>query len=1553
MQNKKKGLDKSKIEEHRKQKLAYSQSLKKNIKNLADQYQLESFSIFEKIRDVVPDHLISNKTGTLLHEALESDKEFVDQGYAPTMENLQPLKRENMGFISWFRIMNFFKDGKFCLFNDFSLKKQVLRDRGYSHIVDAMNALSTQPCLVIRLFEYTETNKKGVYSIWLNVNGMWKETIIDDYVPIFSYDEKGKAQFYFSSPNLEKREIWMILLQKALAKAYGGFDRLYNGNSNYILRDLTGAPVKTHPIIYIAGKQKITQREVKHMHKLFRKISKSLQKGYVLSVIPRNPNKMEQKRNMLLQVFNKKYFLGNGIYSGHEYSILSARTIRSSKGTEAMVIQLRNPWINEKWDGDWSKDSDLWTDELRKELGYNPEANGENQFWICIKDAMNFFEHLQICKAIPGYTYNSIKLKYPKKTYLRAVIRFHIQVKGKYTISVDQKDLHFLKDKRFRYNHVKLTLCKLENGEFTLLSHTSSETLRNTFIRKLIDEGEYYVLIEEKVNPSSLEAEKEAIDSGNKEYYSKIKHWRNSVFSIYGPKTCGIKIIECEDIHVIHDYLLYEGWKNYAKQRIGNKLTDFKLTFDDGHKGDLAIYLLGIPKLIVYAFKNINNYGVDINTEIMGITNMEIVGPEGKVGFNQHFKINSNQHDVFILRETEVKEDPNHTSSPSFKMKSIVGTRYQGEKEKSKNQAKVYDFLFFDKPFTNGCMIEKYPQLKISSLYDCFGNAVRRNEDQQEIRMKTKSIVEAVKVEDDEDIGEFVIEDKMVQPKAPAPAPVVPPKPVPKTPRESNQEKKVGFQDQQKPQTKQDLELIEQEEALKRQREQQEMLIARKNELIEQQRQQQALIEQQKQQQAILEHRKQQQLLMQQEQERKEMEELEQKIAEESRRQSMQQRNSARTETNHRSRNASIPKTSPKPPVPNKRQQNNHNMEADNQKTEAITMDDARLAHLLALSKEEILQINNEELLQLIKYTGIDAFVNLYQADHEYLERLYSKLGDQQEPQEVQEQEVEPVYQETYQQIETNIPEAKFHSRGSFEPKAAPQPSTIQSYQKMQPVDPLLSPDNFQKDFSMVDKKPSSRYQKKVSRPSFLDKPKQQDPNLKENDYHKIEFEYNNASLKINPQSQVQHNPVHHQNKLAHLYQDKSCKNYEIPGIGDSPQNFAPVNNFISQDPHNDVNNFGSPKREVVVDNFGSNQYGVNPHHDRRSFNQPSNINGRLQPINQNRGHSYQHHYQQQDNFHQSIHNLQVVDSDKYINTGYNSGYPNSQAYDSNNNEPNLMLESYQEQMMKPEHIYVKPPEVEYTGGYGYGPQGHQKEDPMNIEIAEPFQSNYFNTNTERYDSQGHNSNFFSNHPQRYNTSNVMTSDPRNYHASNQGPFAPTDRSPSNNIMRGNASSRLPNEGTYSRNEPYAHERYGNLEAQNRIDRSRSRRRPKGNYRERGNQDRNMNVQRIPYRREQSRDSHGRNIRSRSPLHQNYQDARDALTSIPVNNNFVKDSTNDPGFQLKNNGSLLQRGFNPGSKRNVRERAADGRLRLRGSGRRIDHGYLSRDASMDQRSYNL
>lgn len=77
------------------------------------------------------------------------------------------------------------------------------------------------------IFEIDEYNEKGVYSVWINFNGEWKEMIIDDQIPCFN--SKNIPAFIkpqgFNSSGLSyslanKFEIWSLLIEKACAKLY-------------------------------------------------------------------------------------------------------------------------------------------------------------------------------------------------------------------------------------------------------------------------------------------------------------------------------------------------------------------------------------------------------------------------------------------------------------------------------------------------------------------------------------------------------------------------------------------------------------------------------------------------------------------------------------------------------------------------------------------------------------------------------------------------------------------------------------------------------------------------------------------------------------------------------------------------------------------------------------------------------------------------------------------------------------------------------------------------------------------------------------------------------------------------------------------------------------------------------------------------------------------------------------------------------------------------------------------------------------------------------------
>jgi calpain-15 len=84
-----------------------------------------------------------------------------------------------------------------------------------------------------------QSQEKGVYGVWLNINGMWKLITLDSYFPM-------KYGQLFGSRN-EGAELWVMLIEKAYAKAFGSYMTIEGrgGSPTDALRDLTGAPCES------------------------------------------------------------------------------------------------------------------------------------------------------------------------------------------------------------------------------------------------------------------------------------------------------------------------------------------------------------------------------------------------------------------------------------------------------------------------------------------------------------------------------------------------------------------------------------------------------------------------------------------------------------------------------------------------------------------------------------------------------------------------------------------------------------------------------------------------------------------------------------------------------------------------------------------------------------------------------------------------------------------------------------------------------------------------------------------------------------------------------------------------------------------------------------------------------------------------------------------------------------------------------------------------------------------------------------------------------------
>ena len=55
-----------------------------------------------------------------------------------------------------------------------------------------------------------------------------------------------------------------------------------------------------------------------------------------------------------------------GLVAAHSYGLLQAITVTDENGEEIRLVQLRNPWGDFEWNGDWSDNSELWTEDIKK-----------------------------------------------------------------------------------------------------------------------------------------------------------------------------------------------------------------------------------------------------------------------------------------------------------------------------------------------------------------------------------------------------------------------------------------------------------------------------------------------------------------------------------------------------------------------------------------------------------------------------------------------------------------------------------------------------------------------------------------------------------------------------------------------------------------------------------------------------------------------------------------------------------------------------------------------------------------------------------------------------------------------------------------------------------------------------------------------------------------------------------------------------------------------------------------------------------------------------------
>lgn len=333
-----------------------------------------------------------------------------------------------------------------------------------NYFLSAVAILAEHPFLISRLFTNSSINPTGVYGVWLHINGVWTEVVVDDLIPTFT-NEKGLTQFAFShSPN---EEFWLQILEKAYAKAYGSYYTISGGTLSLALNDLTGAPTE---VIKLGHGQ--------DAQNLWKKIETFERKGCLLA--------FNIKPNHVISQTN------TGLKAGMGYKILAAREVQLADGSLTRIVKIRSNWDKVNIDKLWPESKTKWSPKLKEALGELSSPDGS--FWIPYSLAQNYFDEVVVCRLMPDNFFACSFISMQKYNISTLWLSENVVA----DISVIQEDLRSRRkhgETNLKYHFCRMTVLELTQTGFrfvrSIFGNERSLSFNDNFTA-----GNYIILVE-------------------------------------------------------------------------------------------------------------------------------------------------------------------------------------------------------------------------------------------------------------------------------------------------------------------------------------------------------------------------------------------------------------------------------------------------------------------------------------------------------------------------------------------------------------------------------------------------------------------------------------------------------------------------------------------------------------------------------------------------------------------------------------------------------------------------------------------------------------------------------------------------------------------------------------------------------------------------------------------------------------------------------------------------------------------------------------------------
>jgi len=272
-------------------------------------------------------------------------------------------------------------------------------------LLAAMATLAEHEGAINALFRTYMVDPRGKYHIRLYdlQEKKWKTVTIDDFVPCVAdkndpegvrRGKDGMPQASYAKPN--GREIWVMMLEKAMAKLCGGYAAIEAGITEWGIAAMTGGSAwryeltdagsweRTDLVAQDDPKDKracgfMSSGEKHDDEEFFDLLRYYHRNGAVLCCGGVKPAGQEQ-----------------GLVPKHAFSLLQVCSVRMDWESDEYLrmVQVRNPWGTGEWKGNWSDSSKLWDQHPYVKRSLNFTNRDDGSYWMQWEDFCRYWGYV-------------------------------------------------------------------------------------------------------------------------------------------------------------------------------------------------------------------------------------------------------------------------------------------------------------------------------------------------------------------------------------------------------------------------------------------------------------------------------------------------------------------------------------------------------------------------------------------------------------------------------------------------------------------------------------------------------------------------------------------------------------------------------------------------------------------------------------------------------------------------------------------------------------------------------------------------------------------------------------------------------------------------------------------------------------------------------------------------------------------------------------------------------------------------------------------------------